>query len=319
VVDGNRITATYDATGTLTNKTILHADKSSEIYLGGITGRDYTSAHTSYDSTGKVLLQEQFRANGSLVMKKVVGIDTTTDIYDAAGVLTNKTIQHADKSTDVYLGGITGRDYTSAHTSTDSAGKVVLQEQFRADGSLIMQKIVGVDTITKLFDAKGTLTSETQIHADNSKDVFLSGISGKSYVAEHDSYGANGKLEFVDQTNLNGSHTQTAYQADQTLVSTAGVTDTFKSFGSNTFVFAAGFGKDVIEGFHAGSARGHDTLWLDKSEIADFASLKSHMSASGNDTLISLSPTDTILLKNILPGSLTVDDFAFKDHGLLHA
>ncbi|MGU3361682.1 right-handed parallel beta-helix repeat-containing protein, partial [Methylobacterium sp. M6A4_1b] len=319
VVDGNRITSTYDASGTLTSKVVLHADKSRDVYASAVTGKDYTASYTSYDSTGKAVLLESFRADGSLVTKKVFGADTTTEAYDAAGTLTDRTVQHADKSRDVYVGGVVGKEYAAAFTSYDKVGKVVLQEQFRADGSLMMKKVIGIETNTKTFDASGALTSETQFHADKSKDVFLSSISGKSYTAEHDSYSANGKLEFVDRTNLDGSHTQTAYQADQTLKSTAGVADTFKSFGGNTFVFAAGFGKDVIEGFHAGSGRGHDTLWLDKSEIADFASLKSHMSASGSDTLISLSTTDTILLKNILPAALTEVDFAFKDHGLLHA
>ncbi|KQP42286.1 hypothetical protein ASF49_00010 [Methylobacterium sp. Leaf104] len=319
VVDGNRITSTYDASGTLTNKVVLHADKSRDVYASAITGKDYTSSYTSYDSTGKAVLLESFRTDGSLVMKKAFGADTTTETYDAAGTLTNRTVQHADKSREVYVGGVVGKEYAATSTSYDKVGKIVLQEQFRDDGSLIMRKVIGLETNTKTFDAGGALTSETQLHADKSKDVFLSSISGKSYTAEHDSYGANGKLEFVDRTNLDGSHTQTAYQANQTLTSTADVADTFKSFGSNTFVFAAGFGKDVIEGFHAGSGRGHDTLWLDKSEIADFASLKSHISASGSDTLISLSATDTILLKNILPASLTEVDFAFEDHGLLHA
>ena len=97
----------------------------------------------------------------------------------------------------------------------------------------------------------------------------------------------------MDQTNANGSHTQTAYQAGQTLISTAGVVDSFKSFGSDTFVFATGFGKDSITGFHAGSARGHDTLLLDIADVSSFADVQSHLTSAGADTLLSLSATDT--------------------------
>jgi hypothetical protein len=163
------------------------------------------------------------------------------------------------------------------------------------------------------------LTSETQIHADKSKDVYLSNLTGRTYVAEHDSYGSNGKLEFVDQTNANGSHTQTAYQAGQTLLSTAGVVDSFKSFGGDTFVFATGFGKDSITGFHAGSASGHDTLLLDTTEVSSFAEVQSHLTSAGTDTLLTLSATDTILLKNVQLSALTSENFYFQDHGLFHA
>ncbi|MGU3363173.1 hypothetical protein ACLBWX_23140, partial [Methylobacterium sp. M6A4_1b] len=53
IVNGAKITTTYDAAGTLTNKTVQHSDKSYDVYLGGITGKDYASSHASYDSAGK--------------------------------------------------------------------------------------------------------------------------------------------------------------------------------------------------------------------------------------------------------------------------
>ncbi|KQP89811.1 hypothetical protein ASF60_19005 [Methylobacterium sp. Leaf113] len=169
-----------------------------------------------------------------------------------------------------------------------------------------------------MFNAAGLLTSETQLHADLTKDVFLSNLTGRSYVAEHNSYDGNGELEFANQTNLDGSHIQTAYQIGQTLVSTAGEADTFKSYAADTFVFISGFGRDTVTKFHAGSGNGHDTLWLDSAQVSNFVEIQSHMTAIGSDTLVSLSPADSILLKNVQIASLKLENFHFIDHGLFH-
>jgi Ca2+-binding RTX toxin-like protein len=103
------------------------------------------------------------------------------------------------------------------------------------------------------------------------------------------------------------------------LTSTATASDLFKSAGSDTFVFAAGFGQDTVSNFRPGSGSGHDALVIDKSESTSFADLQAtHMTMLGNDTLLTLSSTDSILLKNVKMGLLTADNFQFQDHGFFH-
>ncbi|MGU3360263.1 hypothetical protein ACLBWX_08015, partial [Methylobacterium sp. M6A4_1b] len=244
--------------------------------------------------------------------------DRVTSTYDASGKLASKVVQHADASYDVYVDNLAGKAYASAHTRYDGASKIVLQEQFRDDGSLMMRKVIGTDITSQTYDADGATIRTVVQHPDKTFDVYRSGITGKDHVAEHASYAANGKIGFVDRTKPDGSHSQTAYQTDQTLVSTPGASDTLKSAGGDTFVFASGFGQDTVTGFHAGSGSGHDILRLDRAQVSSFAALQDHMTDAGADTLLTLSAHDTILLKGVEKALLTAENVHIQDHGLLH-
>ena len=93
------------------------------------------------------------------------------------------------------------------------------------------------------------------------------------------------------------------------LTSTSG-DDYFHGNGHpDTFVFAAHFGHDVIDDFHAGW-RGHDTIQFSTSEFNSFASVLSHASQIGQDVVIS-SGSDTLTLKNTPLSSLNSHDFHF--------
>ncbi|KQP38311.1 hypothetical protein ASF49_04690 [Methylobacterium sp. Leaf104] len=251
--------------------------------------------------------------------RALVDGDRVMSTYDASGKLASKVVQHADTSYDVYVDGLAGKAYASAHTRYDGTGKIVLQEQFRDDGSLMMRKISGTDITTETYDAGGAAIRTVVQHPDKTSDVYLAGLTGKDHVAEHARYAANGKIGFVDRTKPDGSHVQTAYQADQTLVSTPGVSDILKSAGGDTFVFASGFGQDTITGFHAGAGSGHDILRLDKAQVSSFAALQDHMTDAGADTLLTLGAHDTILLKGVEKALLTAENVHIQDHGLLHA
>ncbi|WP_336489405.1 beta strand repeat-containing protein [Methylobacterium nigriterrae] len=299
--DGSSDSKVFAADGvTVTTETLVHADKTKEVLQFALGNPAFAVAHTSYDAAGKVTEYDQKTADGALHYQVLYGSDGSTDtkLFATGGVLTTDTLLHADHSKEVTQFALGNPAFASAHTSYDAAGKVTEYDQKLSDGTLHYQS---------LYASDGARVSTTY------------GITGQSYTTQASGYTAGGTLAKVDLTNLDGSHSQSAYLSGQTLVSTAGVVDLFKSAGGDTLVFAAGFGKDVISGFHAGSAAGHDVLWLDASEVADFASLQSHMTASGSDTLLSLSATDTILLKGIALSSLTADDFLFRDHGLLHA
>ncbi|MEO6338412.1 MAG: glycosyl hydrolase [Caulobacteraceae bacterium] len=81
-------------------------------------------------------------------------------------------------------------------------------------------------------------------------------------------------------------------------------------------MFAAGIGASVVIGFVPGSAAGHDILKIDQAGISNFVQLKSHLTQSGSDVLMTLNSNDTVLLKNVTLASLTADDFSITPHNL---
>ncbi|MGY2047782.1 hypothetical protein [Methylobacterium sp. JK268] len=205
MVGADTVSETYGAGGVLASRTVRHADTSSDSYIFGVTGKDYASALTSYDASGKVTLVAQFRADGSLLSKKSFGTDTVTETYGAGGALASRIVQHADTSYDSYAFGVTGKDYASALTSYDASGKVTLIEQFRADGSLLSKKSFGADTVTETYGAGGALASRIVQHADKSYDSFAFGVTGKDYASALTSYDGSGRVTLVEQFRADGS------------------------------------------------------------------------------------------------------------------
>lgn len=82
--------------------------------------------------------------------------------------------------------------------------------------------------------------------------------------------------------------------------------------GRDTFVFATGFGRDVILDFKA-SGSNHDIVDLTGvASIRGFGDLRaSHMSQIGNDVLIKAGADDWLVLRDTRLGQLSADDFQF--------
>nr|WP_282103920.1 glycoside hydrolase family 16 protein [Methylobacterium sp. 37f] len=83
---------------------------------------------------------------------------------------------------------------TSTATTSIVDGQVTRSVETKADGSS-----------TTLVYAKGIVVSETHVHADRTKDVLLTNIVGKTYVAETNSYDAAGTLMSTSRTHSDGS------------------------------------------------------------------------------------------------------------------
>lgn len=283
--------------GVLTSDTIVHADKSKDVFLFGIQNKSYVAEHDVYNAAG--VLTSTVRSHADSTLDYTYHLDAngtkTTDTYDAAGVLKTDMVVRADGSaeTKTYTGGVLTSDIIKF-----------------APGSANL-------TESKTYTTAGVLTTDTIVHADKTKDVYDTNVVGKSYVADHFNYDATGKLTMADYTNTDGSHTITAYAAGVTMTSTAGVADKFtsSSFGGDNFVFKANSGNDTITGFHAGNAFNHDTITLDSSIVSDFQHLS--MQQVNQDTLITLGAHDTILLKNVAVSALTSADFHFVQHDLM--
>ncbi|MFG1279444.1 hypothetical protein V5F81_18840, partial [Xanthobacter autotrophicus] len=114
--DGTKISAfTYDASGSRTSASYFNGDtgalekaityatdggRSEHQY--GITGTSYTEQVLNYDSSGKLVFQERYAADGAKVSTMVGESDgsTHTSYYDSLGRVSTESIVYADGSHD---------------------------------------------------------------------------------------------------------------------------------------------------------------------------------------------------------------------------
>jgi hypothetical protein len=329
--DGSSIVTNYNQAGVETTETDYHADGSHNVVLYNITGQAYTTEHDTYDTTGFLTDIVRTHADTSLAftLHQTTDGTNTADWYDAAGVITSEAVQKANgyNSTTVYTGGektaayihnaddsqdnysynITGQSYTTQHQHLSTSGQITEIDRTHADGSLDYMQVVNPDgsQITDLYDSAGNKTQEVDNQANGSKDVFLFNFNGQSGLTQHESYNASNQLQYFDDVSANGSHNITAVTAGNNLVGGSG-NDVFSTNpGSTTVVFD--HGNDQIFNFHAGDAANHDTIQISQTAVADYGHLQ--IAQSGADALITISPGDSILLKDIHVASLTSHDF----------
>lgn len=79
---------------------------------------------------------------------------------------------------------------------------------------------------------------------------------------------------------------------------------------SETFVFTSNIGHSTITGYGA-SGTGSDQINIDHNVFADWATLLSHTTQSGADTIITADANDVITLKNTTVSSLQQSNFHF--------
>jgi serralysin len=82
------------------------------------------------------------------------------------------------------------------------------------------------------------------------------------------------------------------------------------SGGNDTFVFRAGFGKDIITDFKPG-ALGNEVIEFHDGMFLDFNGLINAATTSGSSTIITLDASTTITLQHVALANLTQDDFLF--------
>jgi serralysin len=80
--------------------------------------------------------------------------------------------------------------------------------------------------------------------------------------------------------------------------------------GNDTFVFSAGFGNDVIQGF--GDVNGNqDTIEFSRDVFADFAAVAAAMQQVGNDVVITDADGNSLTVQRMTIAALGADDFHF--------
>ena len=303
--DGSTITDLYDTAGTLTQDVAKTASGTTTTnYSGGYTASIYvTNADGSKDS-------KLFDSAGHLTSDYAQNKDgsSSTTVYTAS-VKTALYATNADSSHDNYFYNVSGQTYTNEHDHLDASSHVQSVTRTHADGSLDYSQVINSDgsKVTDLYDSTGSKTQEILNNADGTSDVFKFVVSGSPGAVEHDSYAANGSLLTIDTLNSNGTHNVLAVTAGLTISGGNG-DDTFSTApGTTTVTFD--HGNDVINNFHAGTAANHDTISILKALVSDYSQLQ--FTQNGTDTLIHISATDSITLKNVYATNLSQSDFHF--------
>src|SRR5260370_572250 len=314
--DGTTTINNYDATGTQTMSTVFHPDGSKDVSLFNIKGQAYTSEHDSYDASGSLTNLLRSHSDGTPAFHLVQTSDgtKTSDFYDATGNLTSEAVQMANgaSSTTVYTAGVktaayivnaahtqdncdytfTAQTYTTQDQHLDATGKVVGVTRTHADGSLDFTQVIASDgtNTSNNYNATGTETMSTVVHPNGATDIYNFQVAGSPDATEHDSYAANGSLVSIDVLNANGlTHNINAV-----------------STGQNIVVHHA---SEQNSNFVSATAANHDTIQIAQSLVADYSHLQ--VAQSGSDTLVHLSATDSITLKNVSAASLDHSNFLF--------
>ncbi|MBR1234844.1 RHS repeat protein [Bradyrhizobium sp. AUGA SZCCT0182] len=305
--DGSTVTDSYNASsGALVQDVVKTAggDVTTTNYSGGVIASIYVANADGFKES------KLFDSAGNLTSDYVQNTDgSSSNTLYSSGVKMKMYVSNADGSDDNYYYNITGQTYTTQIQHVDAAGKITSDTRLHADGSLDYKQVINSDgsKVTDLYDSTGSKTQEIVNNADGTKDVYKYVVSGNPGATQHESYTAGGTLLQIDVQNNNGTHTVTAVSTGQSIQGGNG-NDLFSAApGSTTIVFD--HGNDQINSFQAGAAANHDMIKIAASLVADYSHLQ--FTQSGADTLIHLSATDSITLKNVYATNLDHSNFLF--------
>jgi hypothetical protein len=212
------------------------------------------------------------------------------------GVKTAAYITNADQSHDNYSYNITGQSYTTQYQHLDPSGRTTEVTRWHADNSLDYTQIVNADgsSVVTNYDASGVKKTETDYHADGSKDVFQFNVVGQTYTTEHDTYDTTGFLTHIVRTHADNSLAFTLVQsADGTKTSdwydangviTSEVTSKSDGYNSTT-VYTGG----VKTAAYIKNADGTSDNWNYNVTGQSYTTQHQHLDASGK--LIELTRT----------------------------
>ena len=238
--------------------------------------------------------------------------NSTLKVYDGT-TLVGTTTTNATGNWTVMTSPLSVGAHDLTATATDAAGNT-------SAVSLPLDPVISENSKSHIVTINGTADAYSEIKVND-------GTTSLGTVTT----AADGTWSFKTPSAVSNTvHTFTAQEIDSTghvvassgsailgstrsntLTSTPG-NDYFVGNGSSdTFVFAANFGNDVIKDFGA-SGRSHDVVQFSKSVFDSFASVLAHATQVGQDVVISADASDSVTLKNTKLSSLDSHDFHFS-------
>ncbi|SEG59785.1 heparin lyase I family protein [Bosea lathyri] len=199
----------YDAAGHQTLKSVTQVTGAREVFLSHVEGKDYTSEHRIYDTSGAMTKLLRYHDDGTLAYTQMLGGSgaTTYTAYDAAGALLRKSVVQANGARELFEYGANDAINPVAHMTYDSAGTMLTNTQHRADGNTVIYhyNITGQsyasDAIT--YDPSGKIALIVRYHADKTLDYKQQvGADGSTTYQKYDAAGTLKQKTVVD---LDGS------------------------------------------------------------------------------------------------------------------
>lgn len=306
--------------------TIAHTEHFDSTGAGEIRNFDVTGQLTTalFYTAGQKLIKTETYAPGDHLKEFTAynsdGSKETHRFDPATGHETGYSIRYADGGRVEASLAITGKDYAQQIQTYDAAGKLIDSVRKYGDAAHTVSQSYHLNADGSQecnnFDTKGRQTVSDTTHADHSRDYILftyAGDGASPSTTEQTHYGVDGNKQWTDKTNVDGSHTQTAFAAGVILTSHEGVKDTLvgSSIANDVFLFHAQAGQDTVSGFQAHGGNIHDRIAFDSSLVDDYASLHALMSSTSAGTLITFDDHNSVLISKVAMANLSSDDFLF--------
>jgi Ca2+-binding RTX toxin-like protein len=222
--------------------------------------------------------------------------DGTTPVYSIVGGDDQASFQ-IDASTGE-LSFVTAPDFENPADS-DGNGSYIVEVQ-ASDGSLSDTQTITVN----ITDAVGaTVTGSTKADTINATTT----VTGQPLPTNEGDIISGGKgNDTID--GLGGNDNIDGGAGNDRITGGAGDDIMTGGAGNDTFVFAAGFGNDVINNFEAGKKAG-DVIEIDHTIFADFQDVLNNSVQDGSDVVITADAENSITLVGVSLANLNSGDF----------
>ena len=181
------------------------------------------------------------------------------------------------------------------------------------DGNDTLNGSAGADTLIGgagddiyAVDNAGDSVAE---NASEGTDTVRTNLASYTLGANVENLTYNGTAAFTGTGNAS-ANTITGGNGGNTLTGGAGDDILIGGAAADFFIYSPNWGHDTITNFVA-TGTAHDTIRIDHSVFADWASLLAASSQSGSDTIVTADINNTITLKNVAVSSLESTDFQF--------
>ncbi|OCK57070.1 Ig-like domain-containing protein, partial [Bradyrhizobium sp. LMTR 3] len=308
-----------DGTVGLASKTIEAAGSTSLVQVGenfslsgggaGPTLKAYGAAVVEGQSGGWTPIGVEQTATGYQVAWKLTGkdqygvwnIDKGGNLVSHTSIMTGSALKSFEASFQQDLNGDGLIAGSSAGAPISSVGLTTMYKNW--SDIVTIKGIADANSQIKLYDGNTSIGKVTAAADGTWSFQTSSAVSDTVHTYTAKQIDSAGQVVGASGSAILGS------TASNTLKSTSGNDILVGGGQSDTFVFAANFGRDVIKDF-AASGTAQDTIQFSKTVFDSFASVLSHASQVGQDIVISAG-SDTLTLKNTKLSALNSSDFHF--------
>lgn len=252
----------------------------------------------------------------------ITGFNTADAIRGSAG---DDTINGKAGNDTYYYARGDGIDTITEETNGGSADRLMLEGVSQTDVQLVRS---GLDLTLVVADSSvgagdgGSILLKSQLDDNFSRGIEQVVFGDGSVWTANDL-----RLRVLAEASTSGADTITGFNTNDVidggvgndtingasghdrLIGGSGVDNLTGGAGNDTFVFRAGFGADVVADFKDTTFE-NDVIEFSTAEFATYANIVAASTQVGADVVITVSPSDTITIKNWTLSKMGADDFS---------